>query len=302
MKTNLRKIIKEELLKEDITSRCVDVVMNKPHTEVCSVFNGKLRGLCEKFNNLGYQLSDNSGLGMQSMVDAETDKHKTNIPEDLKNQFIEGLRLLYKTGKYSKNYIIQIKNMIDEARLVYKDGEWHHVNKLNTNYSDLAELLTCYLYDTKREELNTIIDLFDKQSPRQVVSYIKPMLDGFKDYFSLDELMTFTRNTVKNTEVGEMAEDAVVDLLKSNGLSIDYVGGNGDFLDMKFGVDIITDMKLIQVKASVNSVKRIRKEIDWVAVANQYQGVGIYDKQGDVVVHNGNKLCEGKLCYKKVTW
>jgi hypothetical protein len=302
MKKNLRKIIKEELLKEDIISRCVDVVMNKPHTKVCSVFNGKLRGLCEKFNNLGYQLSDNSGLGMQSMVDAETDKHKTNIPEDLKNQFIEGLRLLYKTGKYSRNYIIQIKNMIDEARLVYKDGEWHHVNKLNTNYSDLAELLTCYLYDTKREELNTIIDLFDKQSPRQVVSYIKPMLDGFKDYFSLDELMTFTRNTVKNTEVGEMAEDVVVDLLKSNGLSIDYVGGNGDFLDMKFGVDIITDMKLVQVKASVNSVKRIRKEIDWVAVANQYQGVGIYNKQGDVVVHNGNKLCEGKLCDKKVTW
>jgi hypothetical protein len=302
MKKNLRKIIKEELLKEDIISRCVDVVMNKPHTKVCSVFNGKLRGLCEKFNNLGYQLSDNSGLGMQSMVDAETDKHKTNIPEDLKNQFIEGLRLLYKTGKYSRNYIIQIKNMIDEARLVYKDGEWHHVNKLNTNYSDLAELLTCYLYDTKREELNTIIDLFDKQSPRQVVSYIKSMLDGFKDYFSLDELMTFTRNTVKNTEVGEMAEDVVVDLLKSNGLSIDYVGGNGDFLDMKFGVDIITDMKLVQVKASVNSVKRIRKEIDWVAVANQYQGVGIYNKQGDVVVHNGNKLCEGKLCDKKVTW
>jgi hypothetical protein len=302
MKKNLRKIIKEELLKEDIISRCVDVVMNKPHTKVCSVFNGKLRGLCEKFNNLGYQLSDNSGLGMQSMVDAETDKHKTNIPEDLKNQFIEGLRLLYKTGKYSRNYIIQIKNMIDEARLVYKDGEWHHVNKLNTNYSDLAELLTCYLYDTKREELNTIIDLFDKQSPRQVISYIKPMLDGFKDYFSLDELMTFTRNTVKNTEVGEMAEDVVVDLLKSNGLSIDYVGGNGDFLDMKFGVDIITDMKLVQVKASVNSVKRIRKEIDWVAVANQYQGVGIYNKQGDVVVHNGNKLCEGKLCDKKVTW
>jgi len=302
MKKNLRKIIKEELLKEDIISRCVDVVMNKPHTKVCSVFNGKLRGLCEKFNNLGYQLSDNSGLGMQSMVDAETDKHKTNIPEDLKNQFIEGLRLLYKTGKYSRNYIIQIKNMIDEARLVYKDGEWHHVNKLNTNYSDLAELLTCYLYDTKREELNTIIDLFDKQSPRQVVSYIKPMLDGFEDYFSLDELMTFTRNTIKNTEVGEMAEDMVVDLLKSNGLSIDYVGGNGDFLDMKFGVDIISDMKLIQVKASIPSVKRIRKEIDWVAVANQYQGVGIYNKQGYVVVHNGNKLCEGKLCDKKVTW
>ena len=297
MKETIRKI-----LRESITSRCVDVVMNKPHTETCSVFNGKLNGLCKKFNDLGYQLSDQSGLGMQSIVDKETDKYKTNIPEDLKNQFIEGLRLLYKTGKYDRMYIIQIKNMIDEARLVYKDGEWHHVNKLNTNYSDLAELLTCYLYDTKREELNTIIDLFDKQSPRQVVSYIKPMLDGFKDYFSLDELMTFTRNTVKNTEVGEMAEDVVVDLLKSNGLSIDYVGGNGDFLDMKFGVDIITDMKLVQVKASVNSVKRIRKEIDWVAVANQYQGVGIYNKQGDVVVHNGNKLCEGKLCDKKVTW
>jgi len=297
MKETIRKI-----LRESITSRCVDVVMSKPHTETCSVFNGKLNGLCKKFNDLGYQLSDQSGLGMQSIVDKETDKYKTNIPEDLKNQFIEGLRLLYKTGKYNRMYIIQIKNMIDEARLVYKDGEWHHVNKLNTNYSDLSELLTCYLYDTKREELNTIIDLFEKQSPRQVISYIKPMLDGFEDYFSLDELMTFTRNTIKNTEVGEMAEDMVVDLLKSNGLSIDYVGGNGDFLDMKFGVDIISDMKLIQVKASTWAVKRIREEIDWVAVANQYQGVGIYNKQGDVVVHNGIKLCEGKLCDKKVTW
>jgi hypothetical protein len=302
MKTNLRKIIKEEVLKEDITSKCVNTIINKPHTKACSVFNGRLGALCEKFNELEYQLSDESGLGMQSIIDNETDKHKTNIPEDLKNQFIEGLRLLYRTGKYSRNYIIQIKNMIDESRLVYKDGEWHHVNKLNTNYSDLAELLTCYLYDTKREELNTIIDLFDKQSPKQVISYIKPMLGGFKDYFSLDELMSFTRNSTENTRVGESSEDEVVSLLETNGLNIDYVGGNGDFLDMKFGVDIIADMKLIQVKASIKSVKRIRRQIDWVAVSNQYQGVGVYDKQGNVVIHNGNRLCEGVLCSKKVVW
>ena len=36
--------------------------------------------------------------------------------------------------------------------------------------------------------------------------------------------------------------------------------------------------------------------------ANQYQGVGIYNKQGDIVIHNGNRLCEGILCSKKVVW
>ena len=291
----MRDVIKK-ILKEEITSKCVDVIINKPHTEVCSVFNGKLGSLCKKFSELKYQLSDNTGLGMQAIIDKELDQYKSNVPDDLKTKFIEGLRLLYKTNKYDKNLIISIKNLIDNSKLVYKDGEWHPINKLNTNYADLAELLTCYLYDTKRDELNTIIDLFQKQTPRQVVTYIKPLMGGFKSYFSLDELMTFTRNAIQRSEMGEIAEDMVNDFLREKGLKINYEGGNGDFLDMKFGVDTIADMKLIQTKASVKSVMRIRKEIDWVAVANKYQGVGIYDRKGNVVIHNGQKLCKGKLC------
>ncbi len=79
MKTNLRKIIKEEVLKEDITSKCINTIINKPHTKACSVFNGRLGALCEKFNELEYQLSDESGLGMQSIIDNELDMLFKNL-------------------------------------------------------------------------------------------------------------------------------------------------------------------------------------------------------------------------------
>jgi hypothetical protein len=296
----MRNVIKK-VLKEEITSKCVDVVINKPHTEACSVFNGKLGGLCQKFNELRYLLSDANGLDMQATVDEALDPYKTDIPDELKQKFIEGLRLLYKTGKYRRDYIVRIKEIIDESRLIYKDGEWHYVNKLNTNYSDLAEILTCYLYDMRRSELNTIIDLFEKQNPRQVIKYIEPLMGDFKDYFSLDEMMTFTRNSTKNSERGEIAENMVNEFLKENGITINYEGGNGDMLDMKFGIDTIADMKLIQTKASIGSVNRIRNQIDWIGVANEFQGVGIYDRRsGQIVTYKGKRLCDGTFCNKVI--
>jgi hypothetical protein len=295
----MRETIKR-ILKESTSSRCVDVVVNKPHTKPCSVFNGQLQGLCEKFVGLKWQLSDNSGLGMQKIIDDELEQYKSNTPEDLKVKFIGGLKLLYKTGKFKRDYIIKMKTAIDEGRMIYVDGEWDYINKLNTNYRDLGELLTCYLYDIKRDELRTIIDMFGKQNPRQVVTYIKSLMSGFKDYFSLEDLMSFTRNTIDNSRVGEEAEEVINNFLKSKDITIDYEGGNGDFLDMKFGVDTIADGKLVQTKNSIKGVTRIKSHIDWVAVANKFQGVGVYERDGSVVVHNGTKLCSGQLCDKNV--
>lgn len=290
---SIKQIIREEITSSD---RCVDNIIDREHTGSCTVFDGKLKTLCRRLETMKYKLSDPSGLNMDQIIRKQLDPHKENIPSTQMEKFVYGLKLLYATKKYSRDYIIGIKEKLDNSKLVYTDGEWHFVNKLNTNYSDLSELLTCYINDKHPEQLPILLGLFKNEDEKSVIDLLKPIVNEIGDHFNIDDLKTFTRNTTINTKIGEDAERDVLELLKENGLRIDYEGGNGDFLDMMFGVDIIANMKLIQVKSSIRGVSRIRPEIDWVAVSNSYQGIGIYDRMGRIITHNGVKLCKGKLC------
>ena len=267
-----------------------------PKRPPCSQFSGVLNQLCSNLNSLGYQLSNKAGLDMQSVIDKALESSKSPIPEHLKQKFIQGLRILYRTKKFDRDYIIKMKDVVDNSKLVYVNGEWHSVNKLNTNYSDLSELITDYLVRHHRDEISNIVSLFKSQNPKQVMAYIKPLLKGIENSFKVEDLMTYINNTVGNSNVGEIAELLINRLLRKNGITINYEGGNGDMIDMLFGVDTIADMKLIQTKASVKAVRGIKPHIDWIGVANNREGSAIFDREGNVVVYNGKKLCEGNLC------
>jgi hypothetical protein len=303
MKDLIRKILKENEIEwaEELTNtsnhQCLDSIKDKPHTGSCSVFNGKTKLLCRKLEELKYQLSDSSGLGMMKIIDDATEPIKSPVPPDQLAKFIEGLRILYRTGKFSRDYITKIKGDFDNTKLVYDDnGEWNYANKLNTNYYDLAELLTCYISDTIPASIDTILS----KQPNQIVEFLKPMMQYVGQYFSPEQLKTFVRNTKMNSTVGEESEEIASKFLQDNGMVINYQGGNGDLIDMKFGVDMIVDGKLVQVKASESAVKRIRKEIDWVIVANS-KCVGVYDRlNGNIVEHNGKPLYNGD-CNRRIS-
>ena len=299
----MKHIIKQ-LIKETKNSRCVDVVSSKESTGVCTTFNGKLKQVCLGLHKYKSELHKDSGLGMMKIIDDETEPHKTNIPQGVIDDFLRGLRLIYKTKKFNKDLLNRYYTIVRDKKLVYdEEGNWSSVNKLNTNYSDLAELLTCFLYDTKIEELNTILDMIN--NGEDVIGYIKPMMVDFKNYFSLDDLKKFTKNTKHLSSVGDVSEQLAKEFLEEKGLNVSYSGGDGDFIDMVFGVDMIVEedglTKLVQVKNSEKAVFGIKKHIDWLIVSNKF-GIGVFSKRGNILNYKGTKLCKGYLCYKKIKW
>jgi hypothetical protein len=198
--------------------------------------------------------------GMYEAINKLVDDNST--PKNFNPDYQIGLSLLYRTGKYpdikdnggvySTSKLNNLNKVLDSA------GNWHPVNKLNTNSFDQAELLydlykSIGVYDEvgsiKNEyelkkwvmEYNNSVDLY---------TLIKSNLD-FKNYVS------WNRN---NSAAGEIAEDKVRQMLESKGCKTLYQGGDGDFIDMIYGIDLIVSKNnkiyTVQVKNKEDGAKK----------------------------------------------
>jgi hypothetical protein len=158
----------------------------------------------------------------------------------------------------------------DKGKLVYIDGEWHPVNKLNTNPRDLAELFTDFLFENKSNGF--VKEILEGITKNGKIDYIKQiLLDNkvelnslFKSYYSKSQkdLFKYVSNNIKDSKHGEKIENNIKEKLESiSGTKTElrykclYQGGNGDFVDMIFSVDLIFqspngEIKTIQVKAN----------------------------------------------------
>jgi hypothetical protein len=147
---------------------------------------------------------------------------------------------------------------------------------LNTNYSDLAKLLTDLLYQSKNngrpaatEIINTINGTDDENEIKNSLSMYKSVMGGlFNQYIkSPEELLGYTDNIKKNSEWGERIENEVANkLLSIPGYELLYQGGDGDFVDMVFSTDLIfksprNEVKTIQVKSSEVQAKAFIKDV-----------------------------------------
>ena len=117
--------------------------------------NPKAKDLALRINRLGSWLSKspwkkvsgkwvesiNNGLGLKKIINQKLEPLKTNIPQSDIDRYAKGLKLLYATGKYDRQEIIDTYESLKTKKLVYVDGEWHFVNKLNTNWSDITDLI-----------------------------------------------------------------------------------------------------------------------------------------------------------------
>lgn len=242
----------------------------------------KKRTVTQKLNRLGSWLVDRSGLDMKTIVNKILSFLKT--PKDQNDQYQYPLSLLYKTGKfpeikfnngkYSTQSLSSISNVLDD------NGKWHPVNKLNTNYSDISELLS-----TLFEKINLSDSIINSNDLK---TYLKT-LDLYtliKNNISNDEIKTFVVNNRINTVKGEQSENSVKNILESKGMTILYQGGDGDFIDMLFGIDLIMGkddkIYLIQVKSSIIALESALKSpsykrIDWFC-APKDSGIIIYTK------------------------
>jgi len=285
MKKTIRKVLREEQLSlfddyEDTSYK------------ICSHFKDEdQQNLCSNLNSLGKFLYSEDGLGLQRIIDFKTNQMKKLV--DLNNQYQEPLAILWETGKYNQsgrydyiskeNDYYQNEDMKSVNRVYDDNGKWDSINKLNTNYSDLAELLTELFIRG-----NMVGTLKDKNALglRKYLISIKDKLERVIDkYIKLDEFKSFVRNTKHLSKIGEKAENDVKNILTKAQIDTVYQGGDGDFVDMIFGVDLIVnsggEVYTIQVKSNENQGKESRKlkkygKIDFIASPTDY-GIIMFD-------------------------
>jgi hypothetical protein len=265
-----------------------------PSYERCSHFssNPKHKELCFNLYTLGTFLYKD--LGLKNIINQKI--RLMGDVKDLNEKYQEPLELVYNTGRFDdvrkEDGKYYTNKLVDVSTLYDKDGAWHYVNKLNTNYADLAELLT---------ELFIRGNIADKLSNKNKLG-LKKYLNSIKDklinvldkYISLDEYKNFIRNSKHLSQKGEQAEDDVKKVLENFGMKTLYAGGHGDFIDMLYGIDLIMDYNgktyLIQVKNTEDQAlksaeyPRYRKLDYFVAPTNF--GIIIKNKDGRITKLN----------------
>ena len=283
---NLRKIIKEEI--DDF-----DWIKDVPSTyKLCGRFTKKNENqLCKNLNSLkNFLVKD---LGLREVIDNALDAIREI--NDLNDQYQEPMGVLYNTGKYN-NMIKVVNGKYFNERLVNagivkdKNGNYDYVNKLNTNYSDLAELLTdLFIRGNQVDKLVNKNILGLKDYLKSIKGSLSKLIEK---YYEVDELRDFVYNTTHLTNIGDAAEQKALEILEKAGFNKLYQGSNGDFIDMLFGIDLIMEYK---GKVKTCQVKSSEKALD-SAMSNGYYGKIDYfiapTKQGIVV-----KQLNGKVTY-----
>ena len=300
----MKKLIKE-ILKEDQLS-LFDNYKDTSY-ETCSHFTNKDDNeLCKRLNSFGSFLYSDYGLGLQAIIDSKTEQMKEVL--DLNQKYQLPLELLSKTGKYSdtnqrdfiseKDGVYEVGVLKSVGRVYDERGKWDYVNKLNTNWSDLAELLTELLIRGGMvQKLKDKNDLGLKTYLKSIKDKLSRVLDK---YISLDEYKTFVRNTKYRSQIGEKAENDVKKILDKAEIKTLYQGGDGDFIDMIFGIDLIVNdgggIYTIQVKSSEDQAQKSVEskrygKVDFIVAPTDY-GIIMFDHDKNVVKFDkdGNQI------------
>ena len=313
---NERKEADKILLEQEVDDR-------PKKYDVCRRFSSNEMEVCKKIHRNGPWLKDRDGLNMHDIIDSLLGK--TIVCEDVNYKFQKPLKYLYETGKFkdiTKEGDTYKSTKLLNCGLIKDDkGNWDFVNKLNTNWSDLSELLTTLLI--KGGKISELIKMNNievkkyleqlrynneesKKNPKKSILY-----KLFKKYFpDPEEYKDFTYNTRINTAKGDGAELLAIQLLETQGFKLIHQGGDGDFIDMKYGVDLIVELNgeifLVQVKNKSFAAKQSMgyknyRYIDlFVGVSPDDNGIMLYDRdQLQEGIFIGKEVLEDNLNYLK---
>ena len=254
--------------------------------------------LFKKIEPLGSWIFKSDGLGMMRIIDEIFSEYNytTPISQEQIKKFNLGIEILRKTDMNSyinSQLSYKLPGGISNAKLVLDDkGDWHHVNKLNTNYSDLSDLLSELIIrgiNRNYEKGNTVYESIVKD-PKNGLLSIKPHLKKLIIFYFIDngggieDFKSFTKFSTKMSLIGEINENKVVDFLKKSGFTISYQGGNGDFIDMIFGTDVIIfredfKYKTVQIKSRIRDWSKLSHyKVDWVAETDPIKIYNLKDK------------------------
>lgn len=254
-----------------------------------------------RLNSFKYWLYENKGLGIEKIIDKILDPLKINIRQEEINKHIFGINLLKNNGNISEiQYNNFIKNLPNK-KLVYtnnnreidSNGVWDYVNKLNTNYSDIADILTELLIRSYPEGdfvdfVGTLLSKdSDEESKNILLKHKHKIPQLFTTYLTSPmELLNFTKNAVINSDYGEKLENNIIKKLKTKGAELLYQGGNGDFIDMLLSVDFIIKTKkgISTIQSKSNESQLNKFIIDYNNGKHKAVDLVIYPKNSKYVI------------------
>lgn len=190
-------------------------------------------------------------------IDKMLEPHLQNWKGDRK-KYKETLTLIGKTPKEINN-ILNIKFVYD------KDGNWSRINKLNTNYSDIA-VLVIDIFTKEGKNLCKILNNLEKGDTSDLTSLATAIKNNsekyFEDYLKPNDAK-YTANNKKTTDNGDKAEEEVIKFLRdTHKWTLIYQSVEGSSIDTKLGIDIIMESdKGIIAKIQVKRVGSIT-EVD----------------------------------------
>jgi hypothetical protein len=237
----------------------------------------------KRLSSFTYWLYSDNGLGIQKIVEKVLLPLESPIPESNKNKFIIGAQLLETNNKITNQQYESFVKNLEKRKLVHTDkqgnidpeGEWNYVNKLNTNFYDLANLLTELLIRSYKNGslvgkriIEGLINIDSDERIKSMLMKEKHKLPQlFETYLkSPHELLNFTTNIKFTSSYGEKLESEVTNRLENLGYKILYSGGNGDYIDMCFSVDLIIEgngiVRTVQVKTNQKQVDKFIKDCE----------------------------------------
>lgn len=249
------------------------------------IFNKDL--ILEKISNLKKWLyiESNYTLGMNNIINNLLEPYKTDLNKEELKKYEKDLNLLRMIGKIDVDKKIN-NTLKKQNKLIKIDNKWHPVNKLNTNYLDLSVLLTDIIeklfYDNDPKIKNFIKPIYDIMIDdiKKGLLLLKPRLQNIIKYYFIDngngleDFLKYTKYIEINSKIGEDFENKVITYFKNKKFEIKYYGGNGDYIDMIFGIDIIVyredyGYKTIQIKSYLPNNKDFEYyDVDWIVTKN----------------------------------
>ena len=253
-------------------------------------FNREL--LFSRLVELGSWLYRQKGANLMSIIDDIfiEQNWKTSLSSEEINKFHIGLAALRKTNMDESHIRASLSRKLPYGRIdrqkIVKDqfGKWDYVNKLNTNKSDLSDMICELIWRGIQSNHDKGMKIYHRmvEDPKKCLIFLKPNLKKLliryfiKNGSGLEDFRKFTKYSRVFSDVGEKSEEKIHNDLISNGFEIIYSGGNGDFIDMIFGTDLIVyreENKLsesnpfisIQVKTRIDWTKLGQYKVDWIA-------------------------------------
>jgi len=172
--------------------------------------------------------------------------------------------LKYGIISYSEHNSFGKKLLTRSLNLVYDDeGNWDIINKLNTNYTALARIITDILMEnlskpnTSEKFQNFINDILHSETLKEKnIGYkLKKLLKWYFTPKRLGLLKNYTHMISDTSSSGDNSEHHISNFLESKGYEILDIPGEGNFVDMMYSIDMIVktpkgNVVTIQIKTS----------------------------------------------------